>query len=382
VKSILASLLALSLSATLASSAVAADIVIGSILPLSAPSALAGRDVSRGIEVALEDLNKNGGLLGSKVTVITKDDESTPAIGVSRANELIAEGIKAQIGVFNSPVALAVQPLFVRANIVDITAIAVVDEILTGGGNPLAVKFSASNEDNGKTPARILVEHLRAKKIAFVAQNDVFGRNTRKTIEDALSKMPDSGASIVLTEEFAPGTLDFRNILESVRQSGADAIMVINSSQETSMPAFLQQAEELGIDIPKVQSVGGGTDEMIKVAGSAANGLLSFGNYYPEVPPFSNFPGNNHFVELYKAKYNELPNHYSAAGYLGVQVWSQAVARVGTLDREAVANEIRGGTFKGTVWGDYPIAENGQGAGIFATFVIEDGKRKFFELGK
>ena len=379
---ILASLLALSLSVAVTSGAVAADIVVGSILPLSGPSALGGRDIGRGIEVAVEELNKSGGLLGSKVAVITKDDESTPAIGVSRANELIAQGVKAQIGIFNSPVALAVQPLFVRANVVDITAIATVDEILKGGGNPLAVKFSASNEDNGKTPALLLVEHLKAKKIAFVAQNDVFGRNTRKAIEDALAKMTDSGASIVLTEEFTPGTLDFRNILESVRRSGADAVMVINSSQETSMPAFLQQADELGIDIPKVQSVGGGTDELLKIAGASANGLLSFGNYYPEVPPFSNFPGNIRFVELYKAKYNALPNHYSAAGYLGVQVWSQAVARVGTLEREAVANEIRGGTFKDTVWGDYTIAENGQGAGIFATFVIEDGQRKFFELGK
>src|SRR3954453_14263036 len=68
-------------------------IKVGTIFPLSGGAGPDGQSVTKPVKLAIEQLNQAGGLLGRKITLISKDDESTPAVGVSRANELISEKV-------------------------------------------------------------------------------------------------------------------------------------------------------------------------------------------------------------------------------------------------------------------------------------------------
>jgi branched-chain amino acid transport system substrate-binding protein len=324
-------------------------------------------------------LNASGGLLGQKIKWTLKDDESTPAVGVSRANELVAEGVKAHVGGYNSPVVLAYQPVFTRANIVDISVIPKVDEVLTGGGNPLAIKLPSANAMDGEILAKILIDKIHAKKVAFLTQNDVYGENTQLHVENGLKKLGNGQVKVVATEKFPFGNTDFRNTLETIRLSGADAIMVTNSSQEAGMPALLQQIQELDVEIPVLEMIGGIGDITLDVAGKAADGVWSVGVYYPNTKPFSEIPENQKFVEAYIKKFGKSPDHFAAAGYAGTQLWAEAVRRTGTLDRKAVAGTIRGGTFP-SIYGEYKIDANGQASGVYVPFQVKDGKRVPFEL--
>ena len=94
-------------------------------------------------------VNEAGGVLGRQIQVLKRDDESTPAVGVSRANEMIAEKVAVMIEGWNSPVTLAMQPVIARADILDITAVSKADPILVRRGQSLAVRMNSSNGQDG-----------------------------------------------------------------------------------------------------------------------------------------------------------------------------------------------------------------------------------------
>ena len=107
--------LAAALLIGLTSSALAQDIKVGTIFPLSGGAGPDGQTVTNAVKLMVQQINDKGGLLGRKLVVVSKDDESTPAVGVSRANEMIAEKVDVVIEGWNSPVTLAMQPILARA---------------------------------------------------------------------------------------------------------------------------------------------------------------------------------------------------------------------------------------------------------------------------
>src|SRR5689334_3092426 len=116
-------------------------IKVGVIFPLSGGAGPQGQHVTQAVQAMAALINDSGGVLGRKLEILSRDDESTPAVGVSRANELISAGVSVIIEGWNSPVTLAMQPVISRAGVLDITAISKADPILSGEGNPLAVRL-------------------------------------------------------------------------------------------------------------------------------------------------------------------------------------------------------------------------------------------------
>jgi branched-chain amino acid transport system substrate-binding protein len=107
-------------------------IKVGVIFPLSGGAGPQGQHVTQAIQAMAAIINESGGVMGRQIEILSRDDESTPAVGVSRANELISLGVSLIIEGWNSPVTLAMQPVISRANILDITAISKADPILSG----------------------------------------------------------------------------------------------------------------------------------------------------------------------------------------------------------------------------------------------------------
>jgi branched-chain amino acid transport system substrate-binding protein len=100
-------------------SARAADpIKIGVIIPLSGGAGRQGQDVANAIQSMAAIINSDGGVMGRPVELLIRDDESTPAVGVAKANELASAGVAAVLEGWNSPVTLAMQSILARANMV------------------------------------------------------------------------------------------------------------------------------------------------------------------------------------------------------------------------------------------------------------------------
>jgi branched-chain amino acid transport system substrate-binding protein len=353
--------------------AAAADPVkVGAIFPLSGGAGPQGQHVTQAIEAMAAMVNEAGGVLGRQIQLLKRDDESTPAVGVSRANELIAEGVAVIIEGWNSPVTLAMQPVIARAGILDITAVSKADQILSGAGNPLAVRLNSSNGLDGRVVAEYLAR-TKAKRIAFLTQNDAYGNGAQTSIEAELQALGHAYEKAA-EERFPFAQADFRVALTNVRSANADAIVLINANEGLGMPAMIRQARQMRIRGELVAAVGTIAPSVIQVAGEAANGVVGADIYFPDVEPFSSNPVNRHFVQRVQEMFKYPPDKFMALGAASLQVWAQAANDMKTLDREAVAKRIRGGSFPNTIFGDAVFAANGQMQSKHALFTVQDQK--------
>jgi branched-chain amino acid transport system substrate-binding protein len=370
--------LAVVLAASTPAFAQQAPIKVGTIFPLSGGAGPDGQSVTNGVKLALDQINEAGGLLGRKLVLISKDDESTPAVGVSRANELISEKVDVVIEGWNSPVTLAMQPILARANILDITAVSKADLILAGQSNPLAIRINSSNGFDAGVIAKYVADTLKAKKVAFLTQNDAYGNGFQSAVEAEFKKLNFAG-EVVLTEKFAFRDTDFRVQLTNIKAANPDAVIVTSASNSSGLPATIEQYRQADIKAPFVGAVGIMLPTVFKIAGDANNGIVSADIYFWNLPPFATIPENVSFVTAFKKAHNVEPDKSAALGAAALQIWARAVEATKSLDRKTVAEAIRGKTIKGTLFGDATFLPNGQLQPRYVVFKVVDGKNAKFE---
>jgi branched-chain amino acid transport system substrate-binding protein len=374
-------LAALAIAMLAAMPAAAQPIKVGTIFPLSGGAGPNGQAVTNAVKVMAEMLNAQGGVLGRQIVVIPKDDESTPAVGVSRANELISDKVDLIIAAWNSPVVLAMQPVIARANILDITAVAKADPILSGEGNPYAIRINSSNGQDAGVIARALVQTLGAKRIGFLTQSDAYGNGAQAAIEQELGKL-GKPYEVVVTEKFPFKQIDFRVQLANVKQAKPDAVVAINASEAAGMPALIQQYRQAGIDAKLVAAVGTILPTVFKVAADATDGIISSDIYFPDLEPFTKISENIQFVQAYRKAHGEAPDKGAALGAQALIVWARAASATKSLDRKTVAEAIRGKTISGTLFGDVAFLPNGQMQSRHIVFKVVDGKTMKIEVLK
>ncbi|TAM33592.1 MAG: ABC transporter substrate-binding protein [Burkholderiaceae bacterium] len=349
-----------------------ATIKVGTIFPLSGGAGPQGQHVTNAIAAMAAVINENGGVMGRKIELVSRDDESTPAVGVSRATELMSAGVSVIIEGWNSPVTLAMQPVIARGGVLDITAISKADPILSGDVNPLAIRLNSSNSQDGAVIAKYIVG-IKAKRVAFLTENDAYGNGAQASIEGELKKM-NYAYEKVAEEKFPFSQADFRISLTSVRAANPDVTVAINANEGLGQPAIIRQARQSKLPGALIAAVGTVAPSVIGVAGEAANGLISADIYFPQIEPFVSNPANQRFVAKTQEMFKYVPDKFMALGATSLQVWAMAANELKTLDREAIAKRIRGGSFKSTVMGDVTFEPNGQLVSKYYLFTVQGGK--------
>lgn len=356
-----------------AGTAAAQPVKVGAIFPLSGGAGPQGQHIVKSLQTMASMINEAGGVLGRQIVIEARDDESTPAVGVSRANELASAGVSVVIEGWNSPVTLAMQPVLSRAGILDITAISKADPILSGEGNPLAIRLNSSNSQDGAVIADYIANRLKAKRIAFMTQNDAYGNGAQASIESELKKLNYTYEKVA-EEKFPFTQADFRVALTNVRSANPDATVAINASEGLGMPALIRQARQAKTPGTLIAAVGTIAPSVINVAGESANAVVGADIYFPDVEPFASNPVNKAFVAKFQEQHKQTPDKFMALGAAALQVWAMAANELKTLDREAIAKRIRGGSFRNTVMGDMNFSPNGQLASRHYVFTVQNQK--------
>lgn len=356
-----------------AGTAAAQPVKVGAIFPLSGGAGPQGQHIVKSLQTMASMINEAGGVLGRQIVIEARDDESTPAVGVSRANELASAGVSVVIEGWNSPVTLAMQPVLSRAGILDITAISKADPILSGEGNPLAIRLNSSNSQDGAVIADYIANRLKAKRIAFMTQNDAYGNGAQASIENELKKLNYTYEKVA-EEKFPFTQADFRVALTNVRSANPDATVAINASEGLGMPALIRQARQAKTPGTLIAAVGTIAPSVINVAGESANAVVGADIYFPDVEPFASNPVNKAFVAKFQEQHKQTPDKFMALGAAALQVWAMAANELKTLDREAIAKRIRGGSFRNTVMGDMNFSPNGQLASRHYVFTVQNQK--------
>lgn len=354
------------LSLTLPSaSAYAEDTVkIGVIQPLTGSVAYNGTTDVNGIKLALGEINARGGVLGKKVELVIEDGQCKPANTVNAGEKLTQrDKVVALIGAFCSSATAAIMPVAQSAKVPLVTGVSSAAN-LTEKGNTWFFRATETDALLAKSFARILVNQLKLKKVAYIGVNDDFGRGGVEEFEKQMSAL---GATTVLKEYFEHGTSDYYTLLTKLKASGADGAFVAAETQDGS--TFVKQKAELGLST-KVFGVGSwATADFMQLAGPAANGI------YAAVPYASTMrtPKNEAFVKAYQDQYKAAPGKYSAAGYNTLNIVVDAIARAQSTDPDKVREALLRTDYEGPN-GHFRFDEKGQATGFTVVLVqLENG---------
>jgi branched-chain amino acid transport system substrate-binding protein len=252
------------------------------------------------------------------------------------------------------------------------------DLILAGESNPLAIRMNSSNGFDAGVIAKYVAETLKAKKVAFLTQNDAYGNGFQSAVEAEFKKLNFAG-EVVLTEKFAFRDTDFRVQLTNIKTANVDAVIVTSASNSSGLPATIEQYRQADIKAAFVGAVGIMLPTVFRIAGDANNGIVSADIYFWNLPPFAAIPENVSFVASFKKAHGVEPDKSAALGAAALQVWARAVEATKSLDRKTVAEAIRGKTIKGTLFGDATFLPNGQLQPRYVVFKVVDGKNAKFE---
>ncbi len=316
-------------------SASAQNILIGLSTPVTGPAAVASEWERWGVDLAVEEINAAGGVLGRKIEVMLLDNKCNPSEGVNVANKLVEAKVVAIIGSHCSSVHLAAMPIIKEAKVPMITGIASNPQItdLSGvGGNEWAFRINPSD----RSMMDALGAYLGGKKVfktaAIVGEDTDFGRAGADAFKAVATK---AGISVISSDFHAQNTPDYTSILTRLQQRRPDAIATFQLGGNSLN--FLRSAMQFGVAIPYTGRVelGGRNQQVIEAGGM--EGSISAWTYSHDVDS----PRNKEFAAKIKAKHGTTPYLQTWGSYDSMRIIAQAIKEAGSTDTTAVRDAMK-----------------------------------------
>lgn len=286
-------------------------IKIASIISLTSTNAGVGIPERQGIELAIEEINKAGGVCEDRPLDVTiEDDASNPETGAAKADKLVnGDGAVALIG---GSLTSVTDAMAARTGGGTLPQIA-----FTGLGPPIELEYENLYHmlPSQALNARAMLEYARsigAKRIGALHDSG-FGKVVTGNV---LTLAGEYGVEVVANEEDEVGATNVTSQAAKVNAAKPDAVFVISSN-----PTYYRNAREAGITIPIIATVGIAAYESVKAMGAAADNII--------IPEFlvaeDALPEQQDFVAKFRAKYNSPPKNFEAAGYDAVKLLAAAL---------------------------------------------------------
>lgn len=241
---------------------------IGLITALSAQSAKSGEAISRGLSIAIDEINAGGGLLGRKLDLIRRDDESNPGKGVIAARELLyKEGVAILFGGLDTPVARAIVPIATAARTPFVVPWAAGTVITHNGTDPNFVfRVSAVDEQVDKAMVAFAQATYHMRRPGLIMLNNPWGQSNEKGLKAALST---AGLPIAGAERFEHSDVDVTPQLGRLRAQGVDCLMMVATVGPSAQ--VVKSLDQMGWDVPIVSHWGPAGGRFGELAGPHAN---------------------------------------------------------------------------------------------------------------
>ena len=324
---------------------------IGMVLPVTGPAADSGRYALTGAKIALDRINKAGGVLGKQLELVTEDDQTTNPGAVLAFSKLAAQpDIVAFLGSIRSTQNHAMAPEILKAG--KPVCFGGTDPKLTKLGNPWLIRFRPNDSYSGRVIAAYGVETLQKKNWAIVHSTDAFGTGGFNALSGAVEKL---GGKVALDQGYPNQNQDFTPVVLAIKSSGAD---VIGSyfTFDNDLAIFARQLKQLGVNLPWIGSPSITAIGALKLAGPALYGTYGVADYAVDSSPEA-----KEFADLYGAALRLAPDIYSSWTYDAIGVLADAIKRAGATEPEKLRAALlatRG--YKGAE-GEYNFDEFGDG---------------------
>ncbi len=347
------------------------SIPVGEFASLTGKEAAFGNSSHKGTLLAIEDINKAGGVLGKKLELITEDTRSTPGESATVVRKLISRNkVVAVLGEVASGRSLEGASVCQPSKVPMISPSSTKPEVTEKGDYIFRVCFI--DPFQGKVLATFAHKTLKVKNVAMLVDAAApysvgLASNFKETFEGM-------GGKVVVEQKFSSGDKDFKAQLTAIKAANPEAIFAPCYYTEAGL--IVRQGRELGLQVPVFGGDGWEAPELVEIGGKAMEGTYYSTHYASE----DQAPKVQEFVKKYRVRWNnETPDAMAALGYDSAMVLADAIKRAGTAEGPKLRDAIAAtSNFEG-VTGKTALDQNRNATKPAVIITIKDGKFKYVE---
>ena len=332
--------------------------------PLTGSIAHLGKDDENGVRLAIDQANARKIKIDGKLVTFamkSEDDQADPKAGTTVAQKLVDEKVAAVIGHLNSGVSIPASEIYAKAGIPMISGSAT-NPALTERGLKNVFRTVGRDDQQGPAIAAFVANELKARKVALIDDKTAYGEGLANEVEKTLK---GAKVNIVGRERTTDKETDFKAILTKVKAKNPDVIFY--GGMDATGGPLIKQARELGIKAAFAFGDGACTNEMSKLAGAAAEGLVCSQAGLPSEA------ASREFLDAFKARYGEV-KQYAPYFYDGTLAVIEAMKKANSVDPAKFSPEIFNVSFTGATGKVEFDAKGDRKDAEITIFRLKDGK--------
>ena len=345
------------------------EIPIGVVYPATGRLASVGLEMGSGFALALEEIN-NSQLSDTKLKFITEDSQGNAEGAVEAFNKLIhQDGVSIILGPATSSATEAAFPIAQQNEVVAISSTAAARGLSAIGD--FVFRTILTTDVLITSGIKATQAKLGYQKVAIIYdETDLFSSDGAEVMREALAA---NGVEILTTETFQSGDTDFSAQLTHINDLNPDAIFV--SALPPDKPEILIQARQFDIPDSVPFIINTLTTADVQAAGDAAEGTIAFTSWGNT----ADTPGNQAFIQNYRAKYGIEPNIWAAQSYAAVYILAKAIADAQSTDAAAIRGALANITDFDTILGKFSFNAVGDAVYDPIVLIVKNGQFQVFE---
>ena len=334
--------------------------------PLTGSIAHLGKDDENGVALAIAQANdRKISIDGKPVTfrMQSEDDQADPKVGTTVAQKLVDAKVAAVIGHLNSGVTIPASDIYGKAGIPVISGSAT-NPTLTERGLKNVFRTVGRDDQQGPAIASYIANEMKAKKVAIIDDKTAYGEGIANEVEKSLK---GAKVAIVGRERTTDKETDFKAVLTKIKAKNPD--VVFHGGMDATGGPMVKQARELGIKAVFAFGDGACTDEMGKLAGQAAEGMVCSQAGLPREA------ASKDFADAFTKKYGEI-KQYAPLFYDATNAVIEAMKKANSTDPAKFGPELFNVSFTGATGKVEFDAKGDRKDAEMTIFKLEGGKVK------
>ena len=310
------------------------EALIGANYELTGNVASYGQAALAGGKMAVDEINKAGGINGKKLRIVEADNKSEPSESGNAATKLISQNkLIGIVGPATSGCTMAAEPIVTASKLPVVAPTATAESITVGKTRQFVFRACFIDPFQGKVMAAFADKNLKVKKVAIYRDNS---SDYSKGLAEAFKKnFEAAGGKIVAEEAYLAKDMDFKAGLTKLKAQTPDAIYVPGYYEEVGK--IVKQAREIGLEVPMMGGDGWDSPKLIEIAGAKALNKTYYSSAYSAD---DTDPSTQKFIKAFKEKYKKDPDFFSMMGYNTVVILADAYKRANSEDGTKIAEAM------------------------------------------
>ena len=346
--------------AALAASVSAQAMDIGVQVPTTGSEATYGQDMINAVQIAIDEINAEGGLLGEDLAIVTGDTACDPQQSVNAASRLVSAGVVGVVGGYCSGATLPTLQIYGDANIPFVIAAANSTQLIPENpGNAFMINSTGADQ---ATKAVEFLSGQGAESIAIVDQGDAYSQDLADLTGTAWE---EAGYTVAARETVNRGEQDYSAIVTNIRSANPDAVFWTAYFADGGL--LIRQLRQAGYQGMIAVGDGSNSPQLFEIAGQAAEGVFAFSN-----PTADFLPQAAEFAATYTEEFGNAPGPYAPLAYDGMKLLAWAIEEAGSTEPDAIIEALA--SADGQEWLAGPISFNEDNTLARSNFIVLEGQ--------